>query len=177
MKPVVSHILFIIAVIMTFVLLIPGYLFTAFATIFRQRGKTWYRRMGKIHHRSAIALDIACNVLFQHAINWTCVTSEARKHNNYHTAGLVETISYVIGMNYYIGSLTRHGRWWYRFLNWLDKHHCEKSLLGWWAKQGMLSEHEIDKMWVDLDSSREDIWDSLQFQLSWAAKRLKQHAI
>lgn len=39
-----------------------------------------------------------------------------------------DTLSYVIAMNYKKGSLSRFGKFWANFLNWVDKKHLEKAI-------------------------------------------------
>lgn len=124
MKPIIAHFLFVLALVLFLILIIPGWIYTAFALLVGFRMKLWFFRMGEYHRRCAIVLDIAGGVL----LAWPCNHLFIDLKRGYRF-GEVETISFVLGINKHLGTLKGNGVAMANFLNWIDPDHVEKAVV------------------------------------------------
>lgn len=71
----------------------------------------------------AISVDQLANAWMGSLFNLVLKKSDGYKFGN-----IDQTISYVIGRNHLDGTLTKFGTVVYKFLNWIEKDHCEKAV-------------------------------------------------
>lgn len=117
-----SFLLFLIALLLLVTTAPIGFLYT----LIRQFVLAKFKTLGAFFIESAIALDMAGNVMMQHLLNdWLLV----KKDNTYYFGNKKETISSVIGKNSLVGSLSLFGRLMNNLLNFIDEGHTFDSIM------------------------------------------------
>jgi hypothetical protein len=117
-----SFLLFLIALLLLVTTTPIGFLYT----LIRQFVLAKFKTLGAFFIESAIALDMAGNVMMQHLLN-DCLL--VKKKDTYYFGNKKETISSVIGKNNLVGSLSATGRALNAFLNLIDKGHTFDSII------------------------------------------------
>tara|TARA_R110000803_G_scaffold60048_1_gene119123 strand:- start:1045 stop:1494 length:450 start_codon:yes stop_codon:yes gene_type:complete len=83
-------------------------------------------KFGEYAHKMALSIDQFANVSVQNLLNWLLI----RKGNvNFYSFGDEDdTVSYVISMNEGMLSLSKFGKFWAWFLDFVDKDHLKKTI-------------------------------------------------
>lgn len=115
----------LVATVLTFIIGIPGMVYSAFRLMKKANVKTWWRALNHDLHEYAKALDRAGNVLCRIPLDQTC-----RKKMGYPFGSGLETVSFALAMNEKSGTLTRFGRFVVHVLELLDPGHMEKAIEG-----------------------------------------------
>mgnify|MGYP000287596803 FL=1 len=107
-----GYLLFLLAVVVVALLMPVAILYNSVRSLFHG---------GTRLHYIAILIDQTANVLFGPFLN------DTMQQDGYEFGHYNETISKVLGINKALNTLTKFGRFWADFLNWLDENHVEKA--------------------------------------------------
>ena len=116
-------ILFFVALIPTVVLTVVYLPFTIVYHILTLKLVTGLKRSGEYFYQMALSIDQFANVSLQTPLNLLM-------HKDGHLFGDEDdTVSYCIAMNSNIGTLTKFGKFWAWFLNFVDTDHLNKAII------------------------------------------------
>lgn len=93
---------------------------------FTFKWKSGIKQLNLWFYEQALIVDIYANVMLGAPMNYFMV----KKGSDYFPFGGRDrdTLSYVIAMNQQRGTLSRHGRFWAWFLDFVDKDHLNKAI-------------------------------------------------
>lgn len=120
---ILGLLLFIIALIMFVPLAIWGIIEVLIALFYKKRFWNGLRVFGEFILLLAVILDVAINVITKVPFNRLLIKKDGFKFGNRR-----DTISRVLGINERDNKLTKLGDTLCRFLNFIDKDHCKKSI-------------------------------------------------
>lgn len=129
MKPLLTFIigilLFLTALGIVLLAFVPCMIYEMIRAVLRYQATGFAREVGKYFYGLALALDHFGNVAFDRQLSYLFLTDYY-----WHPFGNSwETVSSVLGKNKRTGNLNQFGSWMCAFLDWLDKDHCEKSII------------------------------------------------
>lgn len=84
-------------------------------------------RLNQTSKGAAFAIDVFCNVAYSSLLNAFFI-----KKGGYHYGEQGETVTSATGKNWTMGTLTLIGEGLAGSLNWIDKDHCWKYIMGIW---------------------------------------------
>ena len=117
-------ILFIVALILSLILVPIGFIFTLVKSTYKRRLKTALKRLNGYFYTMAYSIDQYGNVVCQDLFNWALI-----KSNSKHLFGDPdETISSVLGKNKINNTLTFTGKVLDYILHFLDNNHSINSI-------------------------------------------------
>ena len=119
MKVVLNFLLAIIAWLLLIILEPISFIYVNFI-----KKKFHWSRVESYFLVLAIAIDRFGNVQYRSLFNKVLITDNGYKFGDFR-----ETISSVLGKNQRDGTLTKWGHTLANFLDWLDKNHCQKSIV------------------------------------------------
>lgn len=117
-----GFLLFVIALVLFVPLAIWGFIETLIGLFYKKRFFKALNVFGGVFMAMALLIDKMLNVLLQFPAN------RLLQKNGYEFGNYKDTISKVLGENKKIGTLTKFGTTICRFLHFLDRNHCEKSI-------------------------------------------------
>lgn len=91
------------------------------------RYKDLWKRINRTSKAAAFAIDVYCNVSYSSLLNAFFI-----RKGGYHYGEQGETVTSATGKNWTMGTLTLIGEGLAGALNWIDKDHCWKYIMGPW---------------------------------------------
>ncbi len=140
-----GFVLFLVSIILGAVLFSFSLVFTPIYYLITLKWKTGGKKLNRYFYLCALAVDQLGNRLTSEVLNVTLLKKragdflEVNKEDEILDTQLIDwpgmefgevddTISYVLGVNYYTGNLTKVGLFLVRLLNILEKYHVERAL-------------------------------------------------
>ena len=117
-------ILLIIAILLFILLLIPSLVWSIIKILGRFELLVGLKKLDSYFLSVAYSLDLLGNVLCSSLLNVVLITPNGYQFGNWN-----QTISYVLGKNKSMNTLTKLGSFIARFLNLIDKNHVEKAVI------------------------------------------------
>lgn len=136
METIKQLLLFLIAVTLVCMFIIPNLIYTIIKGAIGHRVKDWWKEIGDYFYTLAYSLDTFANVLCESAMNTVLIKNDTIFIS--HSSGniikvdlrfgeLNETISKVLGRNKHYENLSLYGIFLANLLNYIDKNHVEDA--------------------------------------------------
>ena len=120
-----GFILFLIALIFTTIFTVIWAPISMLYHIFTLKWKSGIKEINLYFYQLAIIIDVFANESLQTAMNFTMIKGENKFLFGNDDR---DTLSYIIAINERRGTLTRFGRFWAWFLDFVDKDHLKKAI-------------------------------------------------
>lgn len=119
-----GRILLILSFILSLILYPIGWIYSFIKLSINNSIKNWYNSFDNLLKQTAIAIDVTGNVFLQHLFNDLLI-----KPRGYKFGKQSQTISFVLGVNKKMNTLTNLGIFIGKCLNKIDPNHLEKSII------------------------------------------------
>lgn len=118
------------------------------------RYKDFWKRINRTSKAAAFAIDVYCNVSYSSLLNAFFI-----RKGGYHYGEQGETVTSATGKNWTMGTLTLIGEGLAGALNWIDRDHCWKYIMGDWTYT----------KWPFSKPNKVAWWKTVLFQILFAA--------
>lgn len=121
-----KFLLFLIAVVLSSILIPIGLVFSFISRLFVWKFRGWRRKLGDYFYICAVSIDQTGNVFCSDLFNTILIK---QKESNHLFGNADQTISAVLGYNDHYNTISKLGKYLVKLLDFFDNEHCEVAML------------------------------------------------